>query len=287
MQKLRLFITVFILGALSLYSCNNDDEYALPSGKGRINILLTDSPFPVEMVNSAVIYIDKVEIRHKLDGQMEGDTDSFIVVAENQMEINLLDLTNGITEQIATADLEAGTYDMIRLHVTDAAIILNDGTQHDLKIPSGSSSGLKIKIDPAIYLEEGQTSDVLLDFDVSRSFVLKGNMNNIVGFNFKPVVRCVYMGAAGRVEGTVTDTLSNPLENAMVKILLPMNEKSLPDEDSVLTSSFTDADGNYKLIGIPGGIYSVICEMDGFESDTVKDVTVTEGNSTNVDFQLE
>ncbi|MDD4143234.1 MAG: DUF4382 domain-containing protein [Prolixibacteraceae bacterium] len=283
MNKYRLFITALVLSLVSLFSCNND-EYALPSGKGRINVLLTDSPFPIDLISNTYVSIDRVEIRQKSEEGLGEDADSFIVVAEGEMEIDLLQLTNGITEQIATADLEAGVYDMIRLHVTDATIVLADGSEFDLKIPSGSSSGLKIKIDPAISLSEGETSDVLLDFDVSRSFVVKGNINgNIEGFNFKPVVRGVYMGSAGRIEGTVSDTTSNPLENAMIKLFMP--EDGILD--SLIMSSFTDVEGSYKLIGVPEGVYSIVCELEGFASDTVNDVSVSSGNATTVNFQLE
>lgn len=55
------------------------------------------------------------------------------------MEINLLELTNGVTELIA--DLEVGTYDEIRLHAVDAKVTLKDGLDYYLKIPSGSCSG--------------------------------------------------------------------------------------------------------------------------------------------------
>lgn len=281
MKKYRLFITVLVLSIFAI-SCNNG-EYALPEGKGRINVLLTDSPFPIDLVSHTYVSVDRVEIRQKTEAEMSEDADSFIVIAEGDMEIYLLQLTNGITEQIASADLDAGIYDMIRLHITDATIVLADGSEFDLKIPSGSSSGLKIKIDPAISLGEGETSDVLLDFDVSRSFVMKGSVGNILGFNFKPVVRGVYLGAAGRIEGIVTDSIPTPLENAMVKLFKPESGGI----DSLIMTSFTDVEGSYKLIGVPGGVYSVVCELEGFESDTVNDVSVSAGNATIVNFQLE
>jgi hypothetical protein len=287
MKQFKVLIAVFILSVVTFMSCNKD-ETVLPEGKGRINVLITDSPFPVEMVGNAIVTIDRVEVRHRDDVNQGEDADSFIVISETEMEIDLLQLTNGITEEIASADLEAGYYDMIRLHVVDATVILADGTEFDLKVPSGDTSGLKIKLEPAIYLDEGQTSDVLLDFDVSRSFVVRGNpMGVINGFIFKPVVRGVYLGAAGRIEGTVTDTASVALEDALVRLYQDENENGLDEQDSVLVSSFSDQDGNYKLIGVPEGIYSILCELDGYENDTIENVSVTQGNSTEVNIQLE
>ena len=175
---------------------------------------------------------------------------------------------------------------MIRMHVTDSKVILKDSTEFDLKIPSGSSSGLKVKIDPPIDVSSGQNIDVLLDFDVSKSFVAKGNWKEekINGFNFKPVVRCVLLGMAGRIEGTVTDTTSVALEKAAVKVWLP---SSTAEEDSLITSSFTDTDGKYQIIGILSGTYYLTTELDSFLTDTVWNVNVTAGESTQVDIQLE
>ena len=271
------------MGSLAFVSCNNNDEGVSEEGKGTINIHLTDSPYPVGLISHTYVTIDKVEIRKKLETDMNESTDSFIVLSVENMEIDLLELTNGITEQIASAELEAGYYDMIRLHVVDANVVLKDGSDFDLKIPSGSTSGLKIKIQPEIYLEEGQTSDVLLDFDVSKSFIIKGNVNNITGFNFKPVVRGVYMGAAGSIKGNVTDTLGVPLEDVMIQAWA---SDEMEADSSEFVSSFTDEVGDFKIIGLKEGTYTVVCEMEGYESDTVKDVSVSAGKTTTADFEL-
>ena len=206
------------------------------------------------------------------------------------MQIDLLELTNGISEKIASADLEPGAYDMIRIHVLDAKVLLNDGTEFDLKVPSGSTSGLKVKIKPEVVIQEGQTSDILLDFDVSKSFVAKGNVSAglITGFNFKPVIRGVYLGAAGRIEGKVTDSAGNPVENAWVKVLLPVTAAAGEEEteDQVLMSTYSGADGNFKLIGIPAATYAVSCELEEYAGVTVENVEVKTGSSTRVDFVL-
>lgn len=289
MKQLGLIFTGVFLSIFLLVSCN-DDENSPQGTMGRINVHLTDSPYPIDLIKSAFVTIDKVEIRQHLESDQGENEDSFIVISEANIEIDLLKLTNGITEQIASVDLEAGTYNQIRLHVVDATIVLNDGTEFDLKVPSGESSGLKIKFDPEIQITEGQTSDVLLDFDVSRSFVVKGNIGSkIIGFNFKPVVRGAFLGLAGRVEGNVADTLGNPLENAMVKLWIPADESTniVETEDETFeVSSFTSADGKFKLIGIPSGKYSLSCEIEGYIGDTINNITVTSGQSTSINFKL-
>jgi hypothetical protein len=282
MKKIGIVFTVLALGIVLMVSCNSEDGMNIPEGKGKVNIYLTDAPFPIHLVAKTMVTIDKVELR-----KQETDTTdaSFILLTEEPMEINLLDLSNGVTEQLASVDLDAGSYDMIRMHVTDSKVILTDGSEFELKVPSGSSSGLKIKIEPALQIGEGETADVLLDFDVSKSFVAKGNWKggNINGFNFKPVVRCVLLGKAGRIEGTVTDTTGVGLENAAVKVWLPIEET---ENDSLITSTFTESDGKYKVIGLLSGTYYLTTELDGFITDTLWNVSVTEGQSTQVDIGL-
>jgi len=283
MKKIGFGLITIVFVTLLMFSCSNDESTIMPGrGEGTVNLYLTDAPFPIEMVAKTIVTIDKVEIRKQETDSAEA---SFVVLTEDPMEIDLLTLSNGITEQLASVELEAGTYDMIRMHVSDSKVELNDESQFDLKIPSGSSSGLKIKIDPAIEISDGQTADVLLDFDVSKSFVVKGNWKGgkIKGFNFKPVVRCVLLGQAGRIEGTVSDTASVALEKASVKVWMPTEEM---EDDSLITSSFTNMDGKYQIIGILAGEYYMTAELDSFITDTVYNVNVTQGESTIVDFQL-
>lgn len=285
MKHLKLITTGIILAMFAFYGCNQE-EISMEN-KGRVNVHITDAPFPIDLVSKTIVTIDAVEIRKTSEAEVEDDEASFILLAEGETEIDLLELTNGITEQIASADIEAGTYDMIRLHVVNAKVILNDGTEYDLQVPSAHTSGLKIKIQPAISINEGQTSDVLLDFDLNRSFVVKGSLDTqIGGFIFKPVVRGVYLGAAGRVEGYVSDNQGNPLENALVKLWIPEIENELHANDSLIVSSFTDADGNYKLIGLPANSYLLTAEIEGFKSDTTENISVTSGQSTRVNFEL-
>lgn len=304
MKQLKLMITVFALGAMTLVSCNTDNAL-IPEHKGRLNVHLTDAPFPIDLISSTEVRIDKLEIRKKAEA--EADEDSFMVISEQTVNINLLDLTNGVTELLTTVDLDPGYYDMIRMHVVDANITLKDGTTYNLKVPSGDASGLKIMLQPAVYIEAGVEADVLLDFDVSRSFVVKGNVKGkITGFNFKPVVRGIFLKHAGSIEGIVINSEGDPLENAMVQVYMPSHNDDIDDDENEdgdddelksgssnddscykgPVSAFTNEEGKFKIIGLPGGSYTVICSIDGFVSDTLTDVKVANNTNTVVNFEL-
>lgn len=282
MKKIGLALTTIVLGLFFMAACTNPDTQHITDGNGKVNVYLTDAPFPIDLVAKTIVTIDRVEIRKQGSDTTEA---SFITIMEDPFEIDLLTLSNGITEQLASIELEAGTYDMMRMHVTESTVVLTDGTEFDLKIPSGSSSGLKIKIEPALTINSGETADVLLDFDVSKSFVAKGNWKGgkLNGFNFKPVVRCVLLDRAGRIEGTVSDTANIVLPNTSVNLWTEVNDI---EEDSLLTTAFTDELGQYLLIGIPQGTYYMTAVIDSFLTDTIWNVDVLKGESTQIDFML-
>jgi len=72
----------------------------------------------------------------------------------------------------------------VRLHVVRAQLVFNDGTPStDLKVPSGSTSGLKIDVNQTV--PKGGTLDIKLDFDAAQSIHKLGNGK----FLMQPVIR--------------------------------------------------------------------------------------------------
>ncbi|MDP2115198.1 MAG: DUF4382 domain-containing protein [Bacteroidota bacterium] len=248
------------------------------------NFKLTDAPFPVNLVDQTLVTIDKIEIRSKVSVETAaGETENeklYTVLFEGEKVINLLDLQNGVTKELLSMDIDAGSYDLIRLHVTSSEIILKDGTSFDLTIPGGNSSGIKIKISPELDIESGVESEVLLDFDVSKSFVVQGNMNTpagIKGFLFKPVIRAMHQNISSIIEGTVFENETTPVAEAHVQIIVA---------DTVFSSAITDATGSYALIGLPAGNYKMVCEKELYTSGLVDLVTVKVKETTVQDFLL-
>lgn len=278
-------VSMMLLAGILIFvtACNENDDSA-KAGKGTVVIKLTDAPFPVSLVDQALVTIDKIEIRSTVEVEnAEGETENetlYTVLFEGEKVVDLLDLQNGITTDLLSMDIEAGSYDLIRMHVTSSEVILKDGTSFDLKIPSGSSSGLKIKIAPELVVESGVESEVLLDFDVSKSFKVQGNMNTpagIKGFMFKPVIRAMCQKYSGIVEGKVFENETIPVAEAHVQIIVA---------DTVYSSALTDATGSYALIGLPAGNYKMVCEKEAYTPVLVDLVTVKARETTVQDFLL-
>ncbi|MFC1543469.1 DUF4382 domain-containing protein, partial [Candidatus Neomarinimicrobiota bacterium] len=260
---------------LSCDSLSNDEE----EESGALSVLLTDGPFPSDLVAEANVTIDSLDIREK--GTQE-TTGAYTTLSREQATYNLMDLRNGVTESLVEIDVPEGVYNQIRLYISDATVILKDGQEFPLQVPSGVRTGLKIFIAPDIEVLSDITAELLLDIDVSKSFVVQGNPRTpggLTGFLFKPVLRAVNQSIAGRLTGTVTDTatVANPIPDAQVWVEL----------DTVISNTFTDTlSGAYQLIGLPVGTYTAKATVAGYDTVSVANVEIVAANPTTLDFAL-
>ncbi len=177
--------------------------------------------------------------------------------------------------------IEPGNYDLIRLYVDEAVLKVKDGDKYEVKVPSGQQTGIKIFMEPALKVVSELTTEVVLDFNLEKSFVLKGNANTpagIKGFNFKPVVKAVNNTTEGTLAGEVFD--------ADTDALLPGVSVWIEQDETEIASASTDVLGYYAILGITAGFYDVIAGSDGFYNDTVEGVQIVEGNLTVQDFVL-
>ena len=278
--KWILFIAITALLFAGVFSCN------MPTGQssgttGTLSVLLTDAPLPIDAVDATEVTIDSMVIREKVEtGEEAGKP--FITLTSEEQSFNLLDFRNGVAANVVEMEVPTGEYDLVRLYVGEASITY-DGTEHNLFVPSGAQTGIKIFIEPAIQVEGGLTSELLLDFDVNRSFIVRGNPltpSPIKGFNFKPVIRSSNLSTAGRVTGMVTDAeTGDALEGIEVKA---------EQDTGIVASALTEADGSYTIIGLQAATYntfSAVAAAD-YDSTAVEGVNVVAGNSTTVDFEM-
>lgn len=290
-MKFKLFTSALLVVFTVFISCTDNDDKN--SDYGRLSVKLTDAPFPHDLVAEANVTIFKIEARSKGEMDINSNVDensdfsmeteeksSFIILMEEEIEVNLLDLTNGVTKNLVDLDVPVGTYDLVRVYVKGVNVVLTDGSTFDLKVPSGEQTGIKIFIKPGLVVNGGLSADLLLDFDVSKSFVAKGdgsNFENITGFNFKPVIKACNMSTSGTLSGMVTTLQDEGLEGAQVAVFAA---------DTLNTTTFTDADGKYMVMGLLAGSYDVEVELDTYKMETVTDIEIVAGNITSQDFIL-
>ena len=278
MKKKALILALLTAMMVVISGCQSEfenmDENLNTTG-GKLIITLTDGPFPIDMIDSAIVTIVKVEIRN----QNESDSSSFLTLMEDTLRFNLLELRNGVTAELLETDIPEGNYDLIRLYVDEANLTVKEGDTYSMKVPSGSQTGIKLFIKPALRISGGTVTEVLLDFDLERSFVLKGNLKTpagIKGFNFKPVIRAVNNVTTGSIEGMVSDTAGLALANASAWI----------EKDSVIATAYSDSTGYYGIIGIPADLYTLHATKEDYDTVSVEGFEIIEGNIIQQDFTL-
>lgn len=272
-RKILVYLLPMLLFA-AFTSCESDDNGA---ANGRLVVHITDEPFPHDLVAEANVTINKVEVRRS-----DAAEDSpFLVLSEEVVSLNLLDLTNGITATLADLEVPVGEYNLVRLYVDEASVVLNNGDVYDLTVPSGAQTGIKVFVEPSIVVAGELTTELLLDVDVNNSFVVQGNPDTpagINGFLFTPVIRATNLSEAGSLKGFITDTEETRLEGAMVSVFAA---------DTLLTTTFSSYEGNYAILGLQPGEYDVEVSLREYKTEQFENVQITKETATILDVEME
>jgi hypothetical protein len=274
---LRIIAMLAIVVPVLFYSCSLLEDETPSKGTGKIAIHITDAPFPADLVEQVLVTVDSIGLRYEggecktpegADAAEFECEEGFLILLNEPVEIDLLQLRNGLTELLVDAEIPVGKYDMVKIFVKEATIIVEPGTSFALKIPGGSTGGLKIFLNEPVTVTEEGLAEVLLDFDLSRSFVALGNPKNkkgIHGFIFKPVIRAVDVNVSGSIKGKVVDASNKAIDNALVTLYKGEEE---------VTTSLTEEDGVFKIIGVPAGTYRMTVAKEGFVTAELTGIVV-------------
>ncbi len=257
MSKIIRRFAAFLIGTFALAACSDSSG----TGTGLLTVRLTDAPFPFSDVASVNVYVIRVDAKpaETTDAEAadEADHEGWTTIATPNALINLLDLASGKTMNLGATTLATGIYRSFRLILdTDkSSITLKDGTTPPIFFPSAGHSGLKVKLDEPIQLTENG-SVMTLDFDVGRSFVLRGN-RAANGFNFKPVIRAVAQDITGSVTGSVhaNSATGAGVPAATVEVLTAGSLLTDADPTHIVRTATTDANGNYRIAFLLPGTY--------------------------------
>lgn len=159
-----------IFSALVFVSCGKEKHADL-------QIRLTDNPTGLVEVN-----VDIQQVRVKFTDDSSGVNNGWVDLNTNARVYNLLGLQNGVDTVLATGSFPQQVLKEIRFVLGSNNTVKDSaGVVHPLTIPSGSESGLKIKVDKKL----GATLNTLIiDFDAALS-VKKENS----GYKLRPVLK--------------------------------------------------------------------------------------------------
>ncbi len=255
-KTIRLF-AAFVIATVAFAACSDSSG----TGTGLLTVRLTDMPFPFSDVASVDVFVVRVDARKAEPTDAEAADDAnqggWTTVATPNALINLLDLADGKTTNLGATTLATGTYNGFRLIIdpSKSSITFKDGTTPAIQFPSAGHSGIKINLDEPIQLTENG-SVMTLDFDIGRSFVVRGN-NARNGFIFRPVVRAVAQDITGSVTGSVhaNSATGAAVPGATVEVLTAGSLVTDADPTHIVRSTSTDANGNFRIAFLLPGTY--------------------------------
>ena len=236
------------------------------SSTGTMEVMLHDAPANYDEVN---VFIERVEVNNS---QTE---DGWVEISTPEQSYNLLELTNGAMAELGSAELETGTYEQIRLILSQGGhSVVVEGVEHDMFVPSGAQTGIKLNVNAEI--EPDITYTLLLDFDAARSVVEQGSEQSGVEYLLQPVIRATSEAVTGNIAGVV-----EPVE-AEATIYAIDNSGSEPEV--VSSTPADDVDGSFKLVGLEAGIYTVSVEPanENYQTEEITGVEVTVGETNEV-----
>lgn len=274
-----LFATAILFVA---QACNETPSESDTTGK--LQLLMTDAPFPVDVLDSILVTISKVEMLKLSDSTCvdsispENCESQRIDLGIETMQINILELQNGVTALLSDTEIPTGTYKMMNLYVSDLKIFTKTGDTITQKM-NNEQARIKILFRKKLVITGEQEQQLLLDFDIKRSFKMQGNMKSkggIKGINFHPVIHAIPLAEASEIRGTVSDSNGNKLSNATIVLI---------QENDTITSTFSNEEGYFAILGVLPEKYTVTCEIEGYNLGEVR-INVKKGSMESVDFVL-
>ena len=190
--QLALVLIAITLFAVALAGCT-------ASGSGTASVYVKDAP--TDEFDEIHVVFTKVEVHRSGDNETGGWTTLY----ENAtgQDIDLLDASGDRAAFLGEAGLDAGRYQQIRVHATEAYGI-QDGDRVDFAL-----APTPLKVVRSFEVEADRETRIILDLDLDRSLVQMGpngwRMTPVIGQTTTEVVDGDDSGAEAHEEGEVSE----------------------------------------------------------------------------------
>lgn len=304
MRKNAFFKLAAIGITTFLAACNGASSGGGTSGSGSMSLAVTDAP--VDQANAVVVQFSGVALKPAIGEEIIFNFDA-------PRTIDLLRLQRGNSADLLdNQSVPAGRYESMRLLVNaqrntaDSYIVLADGSQHSLFIPSGSQAGLRLVSGFTVPLNG--SASFTIDFDLRKSVVSPQAPGS--DFFLRPTLRIVDNGEVGNIAGTIdAATLGDvscrdpdPAQNSNIVYVFAGADVAPDDVDGGIpdpvTTARAGADNNglftYRAAFLPPGDYTIAftCQAADDEPDRedalvflgTRTVTVAVNTTTAADF---
>ena len=298
-------VLIFAGATLMLAACGGGGSAPEQDATGIVNIAMTDA---------AVDNVDVVNVRFTGVTLKPQSGDELVYVFDTAKDIDLMTLQGGNTaELLSNTQVPVGPYNWIRLAVQaefdtvfDSYAMMEDGTQLELRVPSGGQSGLKLV--SGFTVTQNNSTNIVIDWDLRKAL---SDPQGQPGLHLRPALRVTDMASFGTLNGTVelalledascTNDLVADTGNAVYlyadEVTEPSDIRSL-DTDPVATATVskgTDEIYRYEVSYLSVGEYTaaLTCQSSDDEVETdetieflvvITGVVISNGETTEVNF---
>lgn len=261
MRVLSVFFLTILLSACG--SGSNDSD------TGSFSLDITDGP--IDSALEVVVEFSGIRLER-------ADGDEVIFDLPSPQSIDLLSLQGTASASLLSNEVvPAGEYVAIRLavnadeNVRDSYIVLDDASEEELRIPSGSESGLKLN--RPFTVAAGSVTDFTIDFDLRKSIT---DPPGQAGMILRPTLRLVDNLSVGSISGSVDSLLINEVcsdVNAndgavyLYEGTVEIAEDISGGDADPITTALVDDEWNYEIGFVAEGQYALAYTCDNNVDD--------------------
>ena len=164
---------LFLIVLVSVFFFSGCVDLTLPEAdKGTVRVVLTDAVIPIEEIDSLMVRIESI----KLYGSEDVPPEEYepLVIVDEPFEVDILTLV-GTTFELPDTTGVVGVYNQLRIEVSAATMTANE-IVYPVTVNSGSLKINNLGLD----INEGSVTNVVLDFDLSKSLKINGQWEEIV-----------------------------------------------------------------------------------------------------------
>ncbi len=141
---------------------------------GFLEMFMIDGP--LDDVQALIVRLESIEVHSEGGG--------WYTYSDVPMEMDVLELQDGVMQSLGLEELPPGHYTQIRLMLGDVMVMVDNRTE-EVKVPSGKQTG--IKLTDGFDVVQGNITRLTLDFDVMKSLhYAPGN-----GWILRPTVKLI------------------------------------------------------------------------------------------------
>lgn len=262
--KTRIIAVIAVVTVIVFYACQKE-TISSTDKPSKLTVYLTDHQTPV--FDSVFIDIQKLEV--KVEDDSLGN-DGWFTLAIRTGVYNILRFRNGLDTLFGTVTLPNNRIKKVRMTLGTQNSVMKDGQSFPLKVKDNERQVVANIDDSNFDIVAPDQVMFWIDFDAGRSIKVdnSGSGNNN-GYELKSHIKVFTHRTSGRIEGRVLPGAADPIVKAFI--------------GSDTATAIPDNDGEFKIVGLNAGTYTVLFDgNNGYRDTTITNVIVRRGEDTHL-----